>query len=44
MEGYDNEEIEVTAGVTDLYAAPELARKGNETKVMVIAKLKRYLA
>jgi len=34
MEGLD-EKIEVTASVTDLYAAPELAHKGNTTKVMV---------
>ncbi|MCL1955198.1 MAG: leucine-rich repeat protein [Spirochaetes bacterium] len=33
MKGYD-EEVEVTASVTDLYAAPELARKGNNTNVM----------
>jgi serine/threonine protein kinase len=31
----DNEEVEVTASVTDLYAAPELARKGNNTQVIV---------
>jgi serine/threonine protein kinase len=34
MEGLD-EKVEVTASVTDLYAAPELAHKGNTTKVMV---------
>ena len=30
-----NDEAEVTASVTDLYAAPELARKGNQTQVIV---------
>jgi len=34
MEGYD-EEVEVTASITDLYAAPELAHKGNRNEVMV---------
>jgi serine/threonine protein kinase len=34
MAGYD-EEVEVTASITDLYAAPELARMGNEIKVIV---------
>jgi serine/threonine protein kinase len=34
MEGYEKE-VEVTASITDLYAAPELARMGNETKVIV---------
>jgi len=34
MEGLD-EKVEVTASVTDLYAAPELAHKGNTNKVMV---------
>ena len=33
MEGYD-EETEVTASITDLYAAPELARMGQQTQVM----------
>lgn len=31
----DNEEVEVIASNTDLYAAPELARKGNRTEVIV---------
>jgi len=31
----DNDKAEVTANVTGLYAAPELARKGNETTVLV---------
>ena len=30
-----NEEVEVIANVTDLYAAPELAHKGNRNEVMV---------
>jgi serine/threonine protein kinase len=30
-----SDEVEVTASVTDLYAAPELARKGNNTQVSV---------
>jgi len=34
MAGYD-EEVEVTASITDLYAAPELAHKGNRNEVMV---------
>jgi hypothetical protein len=34
MEGYEKE-VEVTASITDLYAAPELARMGNEIKVIV---------
>jgi serine/threonine protein kinase len=34
MAGKD-EEVEVTASITDLYAAPELARKGNRNEVMV---------
>ena len=33
MEGYD-EEVEVTASVTDLYAAPELRHKANRKEVM----------
>jgi len=34
MEGYD-EEVEVTANITDLYAAPELAHKLDRKQVMV---------
>ena len=34
MEGYD-EEVEVTASITDLYAAPELAHKGTRNEVIV---------
>ena len=34
MKGYDKE-VEVTASITDLYAAPELAHKGNRNEVMV---------
>ena len=34
MEGYD-EEVEVTASITDLYAAPELRHKANRKEVMV---------
>jgi serine/threonine protein kinase len=34
MAGYD-EEVEVTASITDLYAAPELAHKGTRNEVMV---------
>jgi len=34
MEGND-EEVEVTASITDLYAAPELAHKANRKEVMV---------
>jgi len=33
MKGYDKE-VEVTASITDLYAAPELAHKGNRNEVM----------
>jgi hypothetical protein len=33
MAGYD-EEVEVTASITDLYAAPELAHKANRKEVM----------
>jgi len=33
MKGYD-EEVEVTASIADLYAAPELAHKGNRNEVM----------
>jgi len=31
----NDEEVEVTASITDLYAAPELAHKGNRNEVMV---------
>jgi serine/threonine protein kinase len=41
MEGYD-EEVEVTASVTDLYAAPELAHKGNRNEVMVTPAVDYY--
>ena len=34
MAGYDKE-VEVTASITDLYAAPELAHKGSRNEVMV---------
>ena len=34
IKGYDKE-VEVTASITDLYAAPELAHKGNRNEVMV---------
>jgi len=34
-----NEEVEVIASVTDLYAAPELARMGNEIKVIVTSAI-----
>jgi serine/threonine protein kinase len=41
MEGYD-EEVEVTASITDLYAAPELAHKGNRNEVMVTPAVDYY--